>query len=73
MRTYQINRRQFEADTNSALVISGNVAWNVTKDALVSTTGENFPRLPGHVAYWFAWSEYLGGDGELAQGGNQPP
>jgi hypothetical protein len=22
-------------------------------------------RLPGHIAYWFAWSGYLGKDGEV--------
>lgn len=73
VRAYQTDGRQFEAEVHSELVISDDVAWNVTEDALVSTTGETFPRLPGHIAYWFAWSGYLGDDGELAQGGNQPP
>ena len=41
-------------------------AWQVTEDALVGPGGEKLHRLPGHIAYWFAWSGYLGKDGEVA-------
>ena len=29
--------------------------WKVTEAALVGPNGETLPRLPGHLAYWFAW------------------
>ena len=35
--------------------------------ALIGPDGEELTRLPGHIAYWFAWSNYLGGVGTLAE------
>jgi hypothetical protein len=32
--------------------------WQVTEDAMVNSTGETLPRVPGHVAYWFGWSAF---------------
>ncbi|MEM7058267.1 MAG: DUF3179 domain-containing protein [Pseudomonadota bacterium] len=42
-------------------------AWQITEDALIGPTGEKLPRMPGHVAYWFAWDGYLGAESELYQ------
>ncbi len=55
------------------LVLSGSVTdlegpggrWRMTEDALLGPLGERLPRLPGHVAYWFAWDGYLGAESEL--------
>lgn len=34
--------------------------WSVTEEALVNTsTGEQLARLPGHMAYWFAWYAFF--------------
>ena len=30
------------------------------EDALIGPAGERLGRLPGHVAYWFAWDGYMG-------------
>ena len=35
--------------------------------SLCSPSGKALPRLPGHIAYWFAWNNYYGGKGELAK------
>ena len=35
--------------------------WRVTEDALVHSDGKTLARLPGHLAYWFAWSGYFEG------------
>ena len=36
-------------------------AWQVTEEALIGPDGTRLARLPGHVAYWFAWSGFQGG------------
>ena len=45
----------------------GDRSWKVTEAALLGPGGETLPRLPGHLAYWFAWvgnfdAATLGGD-----------
>ena len=42
--------------------------WTVTEDALVAEDGRKAPRVPGHVAYWFAWAGYLGDSSEFYEG-----
>ena len=67
VRAYRTDGRVFEKTGNPGEVRSGGEAWQVTEEALRSPEGEAFPRLPGHIAYWFAWSGYLGAGGELAE------
>lgn len=48
---------------------AGGQEWRITEAALVPAQGggaRSLDRLPGHVAYWFAWAGYLGEAGELA-------
>lgn len=40
-------------------------AWSVAEDALIGPDNRQLTRLPGHIAYWFAWAGYLGEDGQL--------
>ena len=35
--------------------------WRVAEDALIGPGGDRLPRLPGHVAYYFAWSGFKTG------------
>ena len=46
---------------------SSNQDWQITEVALIGPNQEKLPRLPGHVAYWFAWDGYLGSKSELYQ------
>lgn len=39
---------------------SGGQAWTATEDALIGPDGTRLPRVAGHIAYWFAWDNYLG-------------
>jgi len=39
--------------------------WRLTEDALIGPDGQRAPRVPGHVAYWFAWAGYLEGGAEF--------
>ena len=40
--------------------------WQVTEDGLIGPGGRLLARLPGHIAYAFAWEGYFGKHGELA-------
>jgi len=58
-RAYEARRRRFSRGASPEEVLSGDARWRVTESALVGPGGENLPRLPGHVAYWFAWAGYF--------------
>ncbi len=43
------------------VLTAGGGVWRVEEEAIVGLGGEVFARLPGHIAYWFAWSNFLRG------------
>lgn len=66
VRAYRTNGTKFEKTDHPRQVVANGETWAVTEEALMNADGTSFPRLPGHIAYWFAWSGYLGDSGELA-------
>ncbi|MEO1562869.1 MAG: DUF3179 domain-containing protein [Pseudomonadota bacterium] len=62
VRAYKRNGQTFTGSPD-ALVSDGE--WQITEFALIGPNGERLPRLPGHLAYWFAWDGYLGIESEL--------
>ena len=68
VRAYRSEGLTFEMGTSADQLRQGVEVWQVTEDALLAPSGRTLSRLPGHVAYWFAWSGYLGREGELASG-----
>ncbi|MEE8078383.1 MAG: DUF3179 domain-containing (seleno)protein, partial [Pseudomonadales bacterium] len=71
VRAYRSGGRSFQRvgdDLNE--VSSEAVLWRVEEDALHSPGGETLARLPGHLAYWFAWDNYLG-NAEVFDGDSQ--
>lgn len=34
--------------------------WVLEEEALIGPGGARLPRLPGHIAYWFAWDSFVG-------------
>lgn len=66
VRAYRSEGLSFEKGPSADQVKHEEEIWRVTEEALVAPTGRALPRLPGHVAYWFAWSGYFGREGELA-------
>ena len=58
-RAYEGRRRRFAPGASPDEVLAGGGRWRVTESALVGPGGESLPRLPGHVAYWFAWAGYF--------------
>jgi len=66
VRAYRSEGLIFEKGPTADQVKRGEDVWRVTEEALVGPDGRSLSRLPGHVAYWFAWSGYFGREGELA-------
>jgi hypothetical protein len=58
-RAYRSDGRRFVKGASPEELESGDVRWRVTEEALLGPNGESLPRLPGHIAYWFAWSGYF--------------
>jgi hypothetical protein len=70
VRAYQRGAAEFVrgADTQSLRDAAGGV-WRIEEDALVGPAGERLPRLPGTLAYWFAWQAFHP-DTALAESGD---
>jgi hypothetical protein len=58
-RAYQADGRNFVRGATPDELMSGDLRWHVTESGLIGPAGETLPRLPGHVAYWFAWAGYF--------------
>jgi len=66
VRAYRTDGTLFSLAADEGTVLSGPDVWTVTEAALEGPGGTEFHRLPGHIAYWFAWDGYLGNGGDLA-------
>ena len=59
VRAYDARGRDFTATFGDAdTVESEGHSWMIKEESLTSVDGQTLPRLPGHIAYWFAWSAY---------------
>ena len=60
VRAYRRDGRAFDAvEGDAATLTSGDgEIWQITEDALTGPNEARLARLPGHIAYWFAWSGY---------------
>ena len=59
VRAYDARGRNFTATSGSADTIeSDGQRWKIEEESLVGEDGQTLARLPGHIAYWFAWSGY---------------
>ncbi|MEM9733447.1 MAG: DUF3179 domain-containing protein [Pseudomonadota bacterium] len=66
VRAYERGGRDF-AFADGALVSNGK-RWAITEDALKGPKNKTLARVPGHIAYWFAWDGYLGVESALYDG-----
>ncbi len=57
VRAFRSDGIKFTLDKNNQL-IADNKIWKITESDLIGPQGEKLSRLPGHIAYWFAWSGY---------------
>ena len=65
VRAYRSDGLEFKK-SGPGEVGQGRDTWQVTEDGLIGPGGRLLARLPGHIAYAFAWEGYFGKQGELA-------
>ncbi|MDX1648827.1 MAG: DUF3179 domain-containing (seleno)protein, partial [Myxococcota bacterium] len=59
VRAYAAGGRRFqEAEEEGLVRDEAGRPWRVTEAALVGPEGDRAPRLPGTLAYWFAWQAF---------------
>jgi hypothetical protein len=61
VRAYESGSREFAAGSDRASLVADGQSWRIEEDALVGPDGARLPRLPGHIAYWFAWQGFIDG------------
>ncbi len=57
VRAYRSEGIKFQLSENGQL-IADKQEWKLTENELIGPNDKKLSRLPGHVAYWFAWSDY---------------
>ncbi len=63
VRAYERGDREFVGRDGE--ILAGDLSrWQITEDALVGPD-QRLPRMAGHIAYWFAWDNYLGAETEV--------
>jgi hypothetical protein len=66
VRAYESGGRDFTAGSQPSTLVANNQTWRIEENALVGPGGAHLARLPGHIAYWFAWQGFIP-DAPLAQ------
>jgi hypothetical protein len=70
VRAYESGGRDFAAGSDPTTLVADGQTWQIREDALLGPDGARLARLPGHIAYWFAWQGFVDG-APLAKAG--PP
>jgi hypothetical protein len=73
VRAYRSEGLTFSRGPDADTLRQGDAVWRLTEEALVGPDGRVLARLPGHIAYWFAWSGYFGREGEVAANPSTEP
>ena len=68
-RAYRAEGHRFARGSSPDELVAGDDRWRVSEENLIGPDGRTLPRLPAHVAYWFAWAGYF----EDATLGGPPP
>jgi Protein of unknown function (DUF3179) len=61
VRAYESGARDFAAGSDRTMIVADGQSWRLEENALVGPDGTRLPRLPGHIAYWFAWQGFIDG------------
>jgi hypothetical protein len=59
VRAYESGGREFATGSDPTTLVADGQSWQVREDALFGPGDARLPRLPGHIAYWFAWQGFL--------------
>ena len=65
VRAYERDGREFTTSDDPDRLAGPDGTWQISEDGLVGPDGTRLPRVPGHIAYWFAWDGYLGVESDL--------
>ena len=65
VRAYERGGRVFRATAEWNRLHGPGGLWELEEEMLVGPDGTRLARVPGHVAYWFAWDGYMGVQSEL--------
>ncbi len=65
VRAYRRDGLDFTTGRDTQHLRARGQDWRITEAALIASDGRQLDRMPGHIAYWFAWAGYLGDRGEL--------
>ncbi len=58
VRAYRSEGMHFTRNHNGQLSVN-NQPWQQTETELIGPDDQKLSRLPGHIAYWFAWNGYF--------------
>jgi hypothetical protein len=61
VRAYESGGRDFAPGSQPATLGADGQDWQIREDALIGPDGARLARLPGHIAYWFAWQGFIDG------------
>jgi hypothetical protein len=61
VRAYQSRGHEFAAGSSPTALVAEGQDWQIREDALAGPDGARLARLPGHIAYWFAWQGFIDG------------
>ncbi len=61
VRAYRSDGQAFKAGADTMTVRAGGQDWQIGEVALRAPDGQRLARLPGHIAYWFAWQTFIDG------------
>ena len=62
----------FTAGGDAAGLAAGPETWGIEEAFLEGPDGTRLARLPGHIAYWFAWENFLGAHAPLSETVGEP-
>jgi len=58
VRAYRSEGKQFTLNKDGKL-FEGDKQWQLSETELTGPNNQSLARLPGHIAYWFAWNGYF--------------
>ncbi len=61
VRAYEAGGRDFVAGYEDLALLADGEAWRIEEESLIGPDDARLARLPGHIAFWFAWSGFSDG------------
>lgn len=59
IRAYRRGPHEFAAGTTTKQLVADGKVWNIAEDALIGPANERLERVPGRLAFWFAWQSHF--------------